>query len=401
MLISAARAHQAIITTSAALLRPPSSRPSPSSSWLRIRLCSSSSSSTSTRAPATSATSGARVIKAAAKDDDDAHPPSGDTAARLSLYKDQDDTWVDRHAPAALQPYLKLARVDRAVGTWLLLWPCCWSTLLATPAGAWPDVQLMGLFGVGAFVMRGAGCTVNDLWDRDIDAKVERTKLRPLASGRVSPLQATAFLGCQLAVGLGVLLQLNTYTIALGAASLPLVVGYPLAKRYTNWPQLVLGLTFNWGALVGYAAVRGDLDLAVAGPLYVGSVCWTLVYDTLYAHQDRDDDQALGLKSTALHFGTDHTRTVLTIFALGAGGGWTAAGVASGLVPAMGAEGGAGGSLFCLGMAGCGGHLLWQVHSADLHDRTNLNRRFVSNTKLGAGVFASIAAGQALAAAVM
>eukprot|EP00638_Chattonella_subsalsa_P006938 CAMPEP_0117760084 /NCGR_PEP_ID=MMETSP0947-20121206/16387_1 /TAXON_ID=44440 /ORGANISM="Chattonella subsalsa, Strain CCMP2191" /LENGTH=183 /DNA_ID=CAMNT_0005580643 /DNA_START=450 /DNA_END=998 /DNA_ORIENTATION=+ len=166
--------------------------------------------------------------------------------------------------------------------------------------------------------MRSAGCTINDLWDRKYDSKVERTKTRPLATGEVSVPQAIAFLGAQLTAGLGILVQLNMPCILMGFGVMPLVVAYPLMKRYTNWPQLVLGLTFNWGALMGYTAVTGSVgleELAVTGPLYLGSVCWTLVYDTLYAHQDKEDDKKLGLRSTALHFGKN-TKPILSTFAL-------------------------------------------------------------------------------------
>ena len=162
---------------------------------------------------------------------------------------------------------------------------------------------MLALFGAGAVLLRGAGCTVNDLWDRDLDGKVERTKTRPLPSGAVSPLQAVGWLGAQLGLGLGVLLQLNEYSQALGASSLALVVTYPLMKRVTGWTQAFLGLTFNWGALLGWAAVRGACDWTVVLPLYFGGVAWTLVYDTIYAHQDKKDDVLAGIKSTALTFG--------------------------------------------------------------------------------------------------
>ena len=184
-----------------------------------------------------------------------------------------DGSWVSRWLPAAAVPYAQLARWDRPIGTWLLLWPCAWSVALAAPPGAMPDVPLIALFGVGAFAMRGAGCTINDLWDRDIDRQVERTRLRPLASGALSPVQALAFLGAQLGAGLGVLLTLPPAAVALGLASTPLFTLYPLAKRLTDWPQLVLGLTFNWGALMGSTAVHGACDWPVALPLYGAGVC--------------------------------------------------------------------------------------------------------------------------------
>ena len=197
-------------------------------------------------------------------------------------------SWIDTNPwiPAVVRPYLHLARADKQVGTMLLLWPCCWSTALAAPSGALPDMLLLGTFALGALVMRGAGCTINDLWDQDYDKHVERTKHRPLASGQLTTNQALMFLGGQLTVGLGVLMSFDTTCVALGLCSMPLVVLYPLCKRFTNWPQLVLGLAFNWGALMGWPALHpGELGLVHTLPLYAAGVCWTLVYDTLYGYQ--------------------------------------------------------------------------------------------------------------------
>ena len=206
-------------------------------------------------------------------------------------------SWIDTSPviPAALRPYLHLARADKQVGTLLLLWPCLWSVSLAAESGCLPDFYQMGKFAVGAVVMRSAGCTINDLWDKDFDKHVERTRARPLASGQLSVPQALTFLGLQLACGLGVLVSFNTPTIILGLCSMPLVVAYPLMKRFTNWPQLVLGCTFNWGALVGWTAIAGDLSLAHTLPLYLAGVSWTLVYDTIYGYQDRKDDAKIGI----------------------------------------------------------------------------------------------------------
>ena len=300
---------------------------------------------------------------------------------RLDVYADQDATWVDRHLPPFIKPYAKLARIDRPIGTMLLLWPCWWSIGMAAPAGTMPDLQLAALFGVGAFVMRGAGCTINDLWDRKYDAKVERTLNRPLASGQITPFQALVFLGGQLTCGLGVLLQLNPYSIALGSASLGLVIVYPLMKRYTHFPQLVLGLTFNWGALLGWAAVHGSCDWTVLLPLYGSGVMWTLMYDTLYAHQDKKDDSKLGLKSTALYFG--NSKTALYGFA----GTSTAALMASGYcLGTMGLP-------FYLGVLGAGCHMTWQIKTADFDSRMNLNDRFVSNNVVGGIVMGGILVG--------
>jgi len=304
------------------------------------------------------------------------------------LYADQNNTWVDRLVPASVAPYLKLARVDRPIGTSLLLWPGLWSIALAAPSGCPPDLALMGLFGVGAFVMRGAGCTINDMWDRDIDSQVARTAQRPLASGAVSMPQAVAFLGGQLSLGLAVLTQLNTYSIALGAASLLPVALYPAAKRVIGWPQAVLGLTFNWGALLGWAAVHGDLLLPAVLPLYAGCFAWTLVYDTIYAHQDKEDDAKLGLKSSALTLGDDASRPVLTGLAVAAATGWALSGVALMDTPyAM--EG-----VFYGGVAATSAHVLWQVRTADWSNRQNLNDRFVSNQYAGALMLLGIVLGK-------
>lgn len=182
-------------------------------------------------------------------------------------------------------PYTQLMRLDRPIGSWLLFWPCGWSIGLSTMPGTLPDLSMLFLFGAGAFIMRGAGCTINDLWDRDLDGMVERTKNRPLVTGTITPFDAVVFLSAQLGVGCFILLQLNWYSIVLGASSLGLVIAYPLMKRITNWPQLVLGMTFNWGALLGWSASQGTVDLAACLPLYFAGVCWTIVYDTIYAHQ--------------------------------------------------------------------------------------------------------------------
>ncbi|MEM9751523.1 MAG: 4-hydroxybenzoate octaprenyltransferase, partial [Pseudomonadota bacterium] len=199
--------------------------------------------------------------------------------------------WVDRRAPAALRPYLRLARADRPIGTWLLLWPCLWSMALAqiSLGERAPNLWFLILFVVGATAMRGAGCVYNDIIDRDIDAKVARTANRPIASGAVSVGSGWAFLVALSLIGLLVLLQFNQRTILLGLVSLGIVAAYPFMKRVTYWPQAWLGLTFNWGALMAWTAVTGDLA-APALLLYVGGVFWTLGYDTIYAHQDKEDD---------------------------------------------------------------------------------------------------------------
>src|SRR5205807_1613061 len=216
---------------------------------------------------------------------------------------DSTGNWVDRHAPLWARPYLRLARADRPIGSWLLLLPCWWSAALAADhTGALPNIWHLVLFAIGTVAMRGAGCTWNDLVDRDLDALVERTRSRPIPAGDVSVNAARGFLLLQALVGLAVLLQFNAFTIALGISSLAVVAVYPLLKRITHWPQIGLGLAFSWGALMGWAAVFGRLD----GPallLYAGSIAWVTGYDTIYAHQDREDDALIGIKSTALLFG--------------------------------------------------------------------------------------------------
>ncbi|KAI9574532.1 4-hydroxybenzoate polyprenyl transferase [Boletus coccyginus] len=222
-------------------------------------------------------------------------------------------TWVDR-LPASIRPYIYLTRVDKPIGTLLLFYPCAWSITMASYAHEAPlttSLTYLGLFGLGALIMRGAGCTINDMWDKHLDEAVERTRTRPLARGDITRRQALGFLAGQLTVGLGVLLQLNTYSILLGASSLSIVTIYPFMKRVTYWPQAVLGLAFNWGALLGWSAVAGSVDWHVCVPLYAGGICWTLVYDTIYAHQDKIDDVKVGIRSTALLFG-ERTRPILT-----------------------------------------------------------------------------------------
>src|SRR6478736_4864241 len=227
-------------------------------------------------------------------------------------------SWVE-HAPHWLQPWARLARLDRPIGTWLLFWPCVFGLLLGAAADErrfleWRDLYYVALFAVGALVMRGAGCTFNDIIDRDIDAQVARTRGRPIPSGAITVWQAVAFLIVQCLLGLAVLLQFNWFAVALGAASLLLVAAYPFMKRITWWPQAWLGLTFNWGALLGFAAQTGRIDLA-DGMLYAGLIFWTLGYDTIYAHQDKDDDELIGVKSTARLFGRDSRKWIQGFYA--------------------------------------------------------------------------------------
>lgn len=293
-----------------------------------------------------------------------------------------DVSWIDLYLPEGARPYAKLARLDKPIGTWLLAWPCMWSITLAAPPGNLPDFKMLVLFGCGALLLRGAGCTINDLLDRDIDIKVDRTKLRPVASGVLTPFQGISFLGLQLLLGLGILLQLNNYSRILGASSLLLVFSYPLMKRFTFWPQAFLGLTFNWGALLGWSAVRGSLDPAIVFPLYISGVFWTLVYDTIYAHQDKEDDLKVGVKSTALRFG-DSTKEWLT--------GFSAASITSLAVSGFNADLG---WPYYASLAAASGHFAWQIYAVDLSNRANCNRKFNSNKWFGALIFSGILFGR-------
>src|SRR3954453_5958468 len=224
-----------------------------------------------------------------------------DATARVA---DATGNWVDTRPPFSSRPYLRLSRLDRPIGSWLLLMPCWWSAALA--AGVAHDIGplplVLALFLIGAFTMRGAGCTWNDITDRDLDAKVERTRSRPIPAGQVSIAQAAGFLVLQALVGLAVLVQFNRFAVLTGIASLVIVAVYPFMKRITYWPQIVLGLAFSWGALMGFAVAFGRID-PVALALYAGSIAWVIGYDTIYAHQDAEDDALIGIKSTALLFG--------------------------------------------------------------------------------------------------
>ncbi|KAG0371880.1 Para-hydroxybenzoate--polyprenyltransferase, mitochondrial precursor (PHB:polyprenyltransferase) [Mortierella sp. AD032] len=291
-------------------------------------------------------------------------------------------TWLDQ-MPKSVQPYLYLTRIDKPIGTWLLFWPCAWGITMASYSAHHPLVPTLstiGLFGIGAVIMRGAGCTINDLWDRNIDKKVERTKVRPLASGAVTPSQAIAFLGLQLGAGLAVLTQLNLYSIVLGASSLSLVVTYPAMKRITYWPQVVLGLAFNWGALLGSSAMLGAANWPVALPLYASGVCWTLVYDTIYAHQDKKDDIKIGVKSTALRF-AEKTPEYLAAFSTGMVTMLALAGYMNDQGPLF----------YALSVGGAATHLAWQLRSVDYENPGNCWSKFASNKWTGALVFSGIA----------
>jgi len=298
---------------------------------------------------------------------------------------DATGNWVDLLAPAWSRPYLRLARLDRPIGSWLLLLPCWWSVALATTAGhrAAPGLTLLALFFVGAFAMRGAGCTWNDIVDRDLDRSVERTRSRPIPSGQVSVLQAAIFLVAQALIGLAVLLSFNPFTIALGIASLAIVAIYPFMKRITYWPQIVLGLAFSWGALMGWAAVFARLDLP-ALLLYAGSISWVIGYDTIYAHQDREDDALIGVKSTALLFGERTKRMLAVFYAL-----------AVILIGAAGFAAGAG-PVFALGLLAFAAHLVWQIVKLDISDPDRCLKLFKSDRDAGLILFAGLVLDAAL-----
>jgi 4-hydroxybenzoate polyprenyltransferase len=291
---------------------------------------------------------------------------------------DSTGNWVDSWAPAWARPYLRLGRLDRPIGAWLLLLPCWWSLGLAAVHSREPvDIWYAVLFFIGAFVMRGAGCTWNDIVDRDLDARVERTRLRPIPSGQVSVRSALMFLVLQALIGLAVLLAFNWYTVATGIASLGVVAIYPFMKRITYWPQIVLGLAFSWGALMGWPAVFGSLD-PPALLLYAGAIAWVIGYDTIYAHQDREDDALIGIKSTALLFGP-RTRPMLAIFFA----------LAVALIGWAGRNAG-GGLVFALGLLGFAAHLVWQIGRLDTDDPALCLALFKSNREAGLILFAAL-----------
>jgi 4-hydroxybenzoate polyprenyltransferase len=291
---------------------------------------------------------------------------------------DATGNWVDSLAPSFARPYLRLARFDRPIGSWLLLIPCLWSVGLAgMHAGHFPSFWHITLFFIGSFAMRGAGCTWNDLVDRNLDGLVERTRLRPIPSKQVTVAQAAAFMLAQVLTGLLVLIQFNRFTVVTGLLSLSVIVIYPFMKRITYWPQIVLGLAFSWGALMGWPAAFGRLD-APALVLYAGSIAWVIGYDTIYAHQDREDDLLIGIKSTALLF-SDKTRPMLASFYAGA---VVLIGIAGFL---------AGGQwIFLVGLAAFAAYLAWQVARLDINDSAHCLKLFKSNRDAGLILFGAM-----------
>jgi 4-hydroxybenzoate polyprenyltransferase len=294
---------------------------------------------------------------------------------------DATGNWVDRTAPAWSRPYLRLSRLDRPIGSWLLLMPCWWSAALA--ASVAHDISqlplILALFFVGAFVMRGAGCTWNDITDRDLDALVERTRSRPIPAGQVSVPQAAAFLVVQALIGLAVLLQFNHFAVMTGIASLVIVAVYPFMKRITWWPQIVLGLAFSWGALMGFAVTLGRID-ATALMLYAGSIAWVIGYDTIYAHQDSEDDALIGIKSTALLFGARTRPALVGFYGLAVVLIGVALALAGARWPAW------------IGLVAFAGHLAWQINRLQIGDPALCLRIFKSNRDAGLLLFAGLLA---------
>ena len=306
--------------------------------------------------------------------------PSAETDSASDI---RSDHWVERLAPPGARPYLRLARIDRPIGTWLLLIPCWWGTAFAASslsAFRWSDLMLYILFAVGAMVMRGAGCCWNDIMDRDFDAKVARTTQRPIANGDLTVRQALLFMALLMLIGLAVLIPMGQAAAMVAIASLVLVVIYPLMKRVTYWPQFFLGLTFNWGILVAWAAVTGGLGLPAA-LLYAAGIAWTLGYDTIYAHQDKEDDALIGVKSTALKFGAN-TKPWL----------WGFYAVTLVLTAAAGATAGLAWPFYVLLALGAV-QLAWQVIDLDLDDPADCLAKFHSNRYFGFILLAGFVAG--------
>lgn len=300
------------------------------------------------------------------------HSPVADAVARH---------WADRLLPAAVQPYARLMRLERPIGWWLLLLPGWWSIALAADAaGTLPDLRALALFLAGAIVMRGAGCTWNDITDRDFDAQVARTRSRPIPSGQVSVRAAKIFLIALLALGFVILIQFDIRTIIIGASSLGLVALYPFMKRVTYWPQFFLGLAFNWSALTGWPAATGGGFGLPALLLYAGGIFWTLAYDTIYAHQDKEDDLLIGVKSTALRLGAATPGWLAGFFAA-AFACFTAAAILAGT-----------GAAAYIGLGAAGLLAIMQLRSLDIDDPQRCLALFRANRNLGLAIFAGFTA---------
>ncbi|MGO4909391.1 4-hydroxybenzoate octaprenyltransferase [Pseudorhodobacter sp. W20_MBD10_FR17] len=304
--------------------------------------------------------------------------PKGQTVADAPA-----GNWVDRFAPTTTRPYLRLSRADRPIGTWLLLIPCFWGVALAAAADTagfrmW-DLWIAAGCTIGAFLMRGAGCTWNDITDREFDAAVARTKSRPIPSGQVTVKQAAVWMGVQAALAGMILFSYNAATIGLGIASLALVVIYPFAKRFTWWPQVFLGLAFNWGALVAWTAHSGSLALP-AVLLWLSGIAWTLFYDTIYAHQDKEDDALIGVKSTARLFGDKNSKAWLRGFLVAAVVLMTAAALLA-LLPHNPSPTKL--ALSLAGIWGFGWHMAWQLARLDTTDAGKCLTLFRTNRDAG------------------
>ncbi|KAL3103274.1 hypothetical protein niasHS_002460 [Heterodera schachtii] len=307
-----------------------------------------------------------------------ANAPKPDDLYEPRFESDRSYSVVPLFKGSRIHSYLKLIRADKPIGTWLLYWPCAWSIALAAPPGCLPSPYFLALFGGGAFLMRSAGCILNDLWDQDIDKRVDRTKSRPLACGEVTEKEAFFVLSGLLTVSLAILMQFNWLSIVLGSSSVFFVALYPLAKRYTNWPQLILGITFNWGALLGFTAVTGTFSSAVCVPLYLACVCWTIIYDTIYAQQDKKDDLLIGIGSTAVQFG-DHSNLWLTFASLGMLSNLLFLGfVSEQLWP------------YFLALFASGSHLAWQLGTLHVDDPSDCWQKFLANQWLGTVIFGGI-----------
>ncbi|KAG4170264.1 hypothetical protein ERO13_A12G137650v2 [Gossypium hirsutum] len=283
----------------------------------------------------------------------------------------QVSSWID-YLPKEIQPFAKLARVDKPIGTWFLIFPFAWSATLAAASGSIPDFRNLA----------GAACTINDFFDRDFDKMVERSKERPMASGAVTPFQGLCFFAFQLLLSHGIFLQLTNYSWIIEAAFIFLSCTYPLMKRLTYWVQAYLGLTINWGSILGWYAVKGSLQPSIVLPLFLSGCFWTILYDTIYAHQDKQDDVKVGIKSTALKFG-ESTKEWITGFAIASIG-----------TLALTAYNAALGRPFYVFLAAASGQLAWQIRTANLSSPADCNRKFVSNKWFGALIFCGILLGR-------
>ena len=287
--------------------------------------------------------------------------------------------WVDAEAPEWTRPFLRLSRADRPIGTWLLLLPCWWGVTLAAASTGfrWIDLWIVVGCGIGAWLMRGAGCTCNDVTDRDIDDKVARTRSRPIPSGQVTVTNAVIWMVVQSLIAFLILITFNGAAIAMGVASLGLVAIYPFAKRFTYWPQIFLGLAFNWGALLAWTAHTGALGWPALF-LYAAGICWTIFYDTIYAHQDKEDDALIGVKSTALLFGEETPKRLLQF--LSASVTLMALAVVGALLHERGTVAAVVG---LMGVAGFGAHLYWQLSRLDTEDGDTCLKLFRANRDAG------------------